>query len=129
MALQACHECGAKISSEAKTCPQCGVAPKNKTNTASAIIGGVFAVGFIWFYFGGGLEKQAAKDMQKIEAQVADDMVKQYHIAKTSGSPLDVCVHAGMVSAAYLQAKDDAHYATWKKIETGDCDAAGMPRQ
>ena len=129
MALQACHECAAEISSEAKTCPHCGVAPKNKTNAASAIIGGVFAVGFIWFYFGGGLEKQAANEMQKIETQVADDMVKQYHIAKTSGNPIDACVHAGMVSAAYVQAKDDAHYATWKKIEARDCDAAGMPGQ
>lgn len=117
MALQACHECGSKISSEAKTCPQCGVAPKNKANTASAVIGSLVAVGFIWFYFSGGLENQ-----------VANDMVKQYDIARTSGNPIDVCVHAGMVSAAYLQAKDDSNYAAWKKIETRDCDAAGVPR-
>jgi ribosomal protein L40E len=129
MALQACHECGAQISSEAKTCPQCGVAPKNKTNTASAIIGGIVAVGFIWFYFGGGLEKQAAQDMGKIQIQVARDMVDQYNIAKTSGTPIDVCVHAGMVSAAFLQAKDDYNYALWKRTESRDCDAAGMPHQ
>jgi len=128
MALQACHECGANISSEAKTCPQCGVAPKNKTNTTSGIIGAVFAAGILWFYFGGGLEKQAAKDMSRIQADVASDMTKQYNIAKTSGNAIDVCVHAGMVSAAYLQAKDDANYAKWKRIESRDCETAGMPR-
>jgi len=128
MALQECHECRAKISSEAKTCPHCGVTPKNKSNVASAIISGLFAIGIIWYFFGGGLEKQAAKDMHKIEVQVADDMVSQYIIAGKSGNPIDVCVHAGMVAAAYLQAKDDMNYTKWKKIESRDCDAAGMPR-
>jgi hypothetical protein len=128
MALQECHECKAKISSEAKTCPQCGVIPKNKTNTASAIIGGIVAIGIIWFYFGGGLEKQVAKDMQKIEAQVANDMVDQYEIAKSSGTLIDVCVHAGMVTAGYIQAKDDANYEKWKKIEVADCEAAGISK-
>ncbi|GAB3416224.1 zinc ribbon domain-containing protein [Massilia agilis] len=128
MPLQACHECGAQISSEAKTCPQCGVAPKNKTNTISAVLGGVMAVGIIWFYFGGGLEQQAARDLAKIEMQVANDAVKQYDIAKTSGSAMDRCVQAGMVSAAFLQAKDDANYKVWKQTESDDCAAAGVPR-
>lgn len=105
------------------------VAPKNKTNTASAIIGGIAVIGFIWFYFGGGLEQQATKDMGKIQVQVARDMVDQYNIAKNSGTPIDVCVHAGMVSAAFLQAKDDYNYALWKRTEARDCEAAGMPRQ
>lgn len=128
MALQECHECKAQISSEAKTCPHCGVTPRNKTNALSAIIGGVIAVGLIWFFVGGGLERQVAKDMRQIEAQVADDMVQQYHIAKKSGDPIDVCVHAGMVAASYLQAKDDSSYENWKQIETRDCDRAGIPR-
>ncbi|MYN25463.1 hypothetical protein [Duganella levis] len=128
MALQACHECGAQISSEAKTCPQC-VAPKNKTNTASVTIGGIFTIGIIWFYFGGGLENQAGKDMGKIRVQVARDMVDQYNIAKASGTPIDICVHAGTVSASFLRAKDDYNYALWKRTEARDCDAAGMPNQ
>ena len=128
MTLQACHECGNKISSEAKTCPQCGVAPKNKSNTLSAILGGVAALFAIWFYFGGGLQQRAAKDMRDIERQVADDSVKQYEIAKTSGSAVDRCVHAGMVAAAYLQAKDDVNYKLWKQTEGLDCESAGVPR-
>ena len=126
MALQECHECRAKISSEAKICPQCGVTPKNKTTATSAIISGVFAIGIVWFFFGGGLEKQAAKDMRQIEVQVANDMVEQYNIARKSGKPIDVCVHAGMVAAGYLQAKDDVNYDNWKRIEARDCDAAGL---
>jgi hypothetical protein len=128
MALQACHECGSKISSEAKTCPQCGVAPKNKSNTLSAVFGGIVAVFAIWFYFGGGLQQQAAKEMGNIEVQVANDSVKQYNIAKSSGSPIDKCVQAGMVAAAYLQAKDDANYRIWKQTENLDCTSAGVPR-
>jgi hypothetical protein len=82
----------------------------------------------IWFYLGGGLQKQAAKDMRNIERQVADDSVKQYEIAKTSGSAVDRCVQAGIVAAAYLQAKDDAEYKHWKQTEGSDCESAGVPR-
>jgi len=38
------------------------------------------------------------------------------------------CVHAGMVAAAYLQAKDQGSYARWKEVERQDCNAAGVPR-
>lgn len=126
MTLQACHECGAQVSSEAKTCPKCGVTPKNKATMLSQALGAMFAVGIVWYYFGGGLEKQAAKNMSSIEAQVATDAVKQYNIAKASGAPMDVCVQAGMVSAAYLQAKDDSNYAKWKQLEAADCSVAGI---
>jgi len=34
---------------------------------------------------------------------------------------------AGLVSAAYLQAKDEANYNKWKEIEKEDARAAGMP--
>jgi hypothetical protein len=47
MSLISCHECKAQISSEAATCPQCGVKQKKKTSTLTWIIGGilVFAIG------------------------------------------------------------------------------------
>ena len=126
MALQACPECGSQVSSEAKTCPKCGVTPKNKSNMVSQALGVVFTIGIAWYFFGGGLEKQAAKDLSNIEAQVASDAVKQYNIAKSSGTPVDICVQAGMVSASYLQAKDDTNYAKWKQLEAADCSAAGI---
>ena len=99
-----------------------------KTNNFQAIWGLIVAVGVIWFFFGGGLEKQAAKDMQGIYNQVSADAVKQYDIAKRSGSAMDACVHAGMVAAAYLQAKDEPNYQRWKSTESSDCTTAGLPR-
>jgi hypothetical protein len=80
-----------------------------------------------WFFAGGGLEKQTANEMQKIENQVATDAVSQYEIAKREGNAIQVCVHAGLVSAAYLQAKDEPNYQKWKKIENDDCRRAGVP--
>ena len=72
----------------------------------------------------------AATDMQmdKIHDKVTDDVVDQYEITKKQGSAVDVCVYAGVVSASYLQAKDEAKYAEWKAIEKEDCAAAGMPQ-
>jgi len=84
--------------------------------------------GFAWFFFGGGLEQQAAQSMQDITTQVARDAEEQYRIAAQSGSAMDRCVQAGLVSAAHLQSKDDAGYARWKSTEAADCAAAGVPR-
>jgi len=41
----------------------------------------------------------------------------------------DVCVHAGLVAAAYLQAKDEENYREWKATEKTDCVAAGLPSE
>ncbi len=98
------------------------------TNKTKGIIGVVGLVIMIWFYFGGGLEQQAAKQMQTIENQVAADAVKQYEIAKNSGNAIDAYVHAGMVAAAYLQAKDEPNYKKWKDIEKQEAINAGMPQ-
>ena len=72
----------------------------------------------------------AATDMQmdNIHNKVADDMVAQYDIAKKQGDAMQTCVQAGMVSAAYLQAKDEAKYNEWKAIEKTDCKAAGIDK-
>ena len=83
---------------------------ENKNNSVvGGIVGIVVVIGFVWHFVGGGLEKQAARDMQQIEQQVATDFVKQYEIAKRSGSAMDAYAHAGLVAAAYLQAKDEAN--------------------
>jgi hypothetical protein len=81
-----------------------------------------------WFFFGGGLEQQAIKDMDRIEDQVAVDMVSQYNLAKQSGDVIQICVQAGMVSAGYLQANDQSNYLKWKGVEKADCKKAGMPQ-
>ena len=128
MALIKCHDCGSQVSKDAKKCQNCGAIPKTAANMISAIVGAAGVLFFLWFYFGGGLETQAKKEMAKITQQVANEQVEQYEITKKSGSEIEICVHAGMVSASYLQAKDEANYATWKGIERADCAAAGMPQ-
>lgn len=74
------------------------------------------------------IEKEADKEMKKIEQKVATDARQQYYITKRSGNAMDQCVQAGMVAAAYLQAEDERAYERWKKTEKEDCAAAGAPR-
>ncbi len=45
------------------------------------------------------------------------EQIKQYNIAKKNGSNMDAYVQASMVSAVFLQAKDEKNYKKWKKIE------------
>jgi predicted nucleic acid-binding Zn-ribbon protein len=105
------------------------VNPKNQTvNVVRALVALLFAIIGAWYLFGGGLEKEAANNMSRIENQVAEDAVKQYQIASRNGTAMDICVQAGLVTAAFLQAKDEANYHRWKSIEENDCARAGVPQ-
>ena len=99
---------------------------ENTPNALSAVITLAIAGGFIWFAFGGGLDKFANKELQRIENKVAADAVNQYNIAKRNGNAMDVCVQVGLVTASYLQANDESNYAHWKNIQTHDCAKAGI---
>ena len=46
--------------------------------------------------------------------------------ARRNGTPMDVCVQAGLVSAAYLQAQDETGYKRAKETEKADCARAGL---
>jgi hypothetical protein len=85
--------------------------------TISALISLVIFGGSLWWYFGGGIENK-----------VASDAVAQYNIAKEKGNAMDACVSAGIVAAAYQQAKDSDNYGKWKDIERADCKQAGVPQ-
>ena len=74
------------------------------------------------------IHKQAQKEMRRIEADVAEDAVRQYVIAKRSGSAMDAYLHASLAAAAYLQAKDEANYQKWKAIERQEGIRAGVPQ-
>ena len=133
--MLSCPTCTMSVSSEATSCPQCGQPlepPKptkqSKNNQTAGGVGGLLAMALLaWFYFGGGLEQVVDHDMQKIEQQVAQDAIEQYEIAKRSGKPIDAYVHASLVAAAFLQAKDEANYQKWKSIEEREAARAGMP--
>lgn len=71
--------------------------------------------------------KNHANPLNVIENKVADDAVIQYNIAKRQGDKIQICVQAGLVAAAYLQAKDEANYNKWQSIKKTDCNNAGIP--
>ena len=99
-----------------------------KNSRLQTILGAIVAVALLWYFIGGGLQKQATKDLQGIHDQVAGDAVKQYEMARRSGTAIDICVQAGLVGASYLQAKDESNYQRWKQTESSDCASAGVPR-
>ena len=102
---------------------------EQKNQLAGGIIGLLVVVGAAWYLFGGGLEKQAAKDLDNIQQQVAADFVNQYEIAKRSGTAIDAHLHAGLAAAAYLQAGDESNYRKWKEIEKREARRAGLPAE
>lgn len=68
------------------------------------------------------------QQINTIHAKVADDAVEQYDIAKKQGDKVQICAQAGIVSAAYMQAKDEPKYNEWKAVEKADCKAAGITK-
>jgi hypothetical protein len=67
--------------------------------------------------------------MDDITAKVAADAVVQYEMTqRNGGTPIDLCVQAGLVSASYLQAKNEPEFKKWKATEKANCAAAGMPQ-
>lgn len=66
--------------------------------------------------------------MNALTDKVARDAVDEYKITLSGGDKIEICVQAGMVAAAYKQAKDEANYLLWKQKERNDCQDAGMPQ-
>lgn len=101
---------------------------EHKNAGRQTIITIVVAGALAWYFFGGGLERRAANDLQGVYDQVASDAVKEFEIAVRNGTPMDKCVQAGLVTAAYLQAHDEENYRRWKQTEATACVAAGLNR-
>ena len=118
MAQIKCKECGKEVSKSAKRCPNCGCKIR-RIPTWLIVLGVLF---FLSFILGGG----AVTGVDSIEDQVANDAVKEYEIAARQGDPINKCVYAEMVAAAYLQAQDEHNYNKWMKIKNSDCAAAGL---
>jgi hypothetical protein len=52
MALISCHECGNQISTQAKTCPQCGAKNKSREKTSKMSMAiGLLILGYLIYYF------------------------------------------------------------------------------
>ncbi|GMV31883.1 MAG: hypothetical protein AMXMBFR59_40080 [Rhodanobacteraceae bacterium] len=130
MPMTSCKACSTALSCKATACPQCGH-PNKEANYLSGrqVLSGLIVGGAaIWWFASGGFDKRVEANLSKIEAHVATDAVSQYEIAKRQGDPIQICVQAGFVSAAYLQAKDEAKYRAWKRTESEDCEHAGIPQ-
>ncbi len=72
--------------------------------------------------------QQTSKTMDDIYKKVSADAVEQYNIANRQGDKIQICVQAGLVSAAYLQEKNESSYQNWKAIQKIDCQKAGIPQ-
>jgi hypothetical protein len=71
-----------------------------------------------------------APNIQENNDKSAENAVRQYQrvLHDQHSTQVDVCVQAGLVSSAYLQAQDEMNYKKWKAIQKSDCARAGVPQ-
>lgn len=124
--LVQCEGCGNQVSKKAVSCPGCGHPTKAKHVSAGGVLMAFLGLAlFLWWLAPSGSGKVFMDDVHK---QVVQDSIDKYEIARRSGDAMQICVNAGMVTAAHLQAQDESGYQTWLAREKKDCTAAGVPR-
>lgn len=64
--------------------------------------------------------------MESTYQKVINDAIQQYEIVKRTGNEIESSVQAGIVAAAYLQAKDEINYNKWNAIQKQHDKAAGL---
>jgi len=71
-----------------------------------------------------------APSIQELNDKSAESAVRKYQrvLHDQHSTQVDVCVQAGLVSSAYLQAQDEMNYKKWKAIQKSDCARAGVPQ-
>lgn len=69
------------------------------------------------------------KEQQDIHQQVIKDAIAQYETVQKTNDKIEICVYAGMVTAAYTQANNQNEAKKWKVIEDQDCKKAGIPME
>jgi len=122
--IKKCPHCQKEVDLKATKCPHCQSDMRNWF-LRHPILDVLFVLIFIWIISDSG---STGTSMNSLYQQVSTDAVKQYEIAARQGDKIQICVQAGLVSAAYLQAKDEANYQSWKAVEKRDCSRAGMPQ-
>ncbi|EGW22135.1 hypothetical protein [Methylobacter tundripaludum] len=68
-----------------------------------------------------------ADALQDTYYKAISDSLERYEIVKRSGTPMDICVQATVITSSYLNAKDEPNFIQWKKIKKDDCSRAGVP--
>ena len=77
----------------------------NDTKSKSIFFSILIIVFIVWYYMGGGVERE-----------VASNEIKQYEICIRNNDFIGASVHAGIVSAAFLKVRDEANYQKWKTL-------------
>ncbi len=126
-----CSSCGKELSDKAVMCPNCQTMIKNIKNEKSSKTRIITIIAIIFIVIGGisssFSELSLETDLKNIENQVVEDAIEQYNIAARQGDEIQICVQAGFVTAALLQAKDEVRYNEWKEIERKACEYLGRP--
>jgi hypothetical protein len=89
---------------------------KKKSSVISTLFTLIVFGGVAYYLYGGGIEEG-----------VANDVIDQYNLVAETGDYMQMCVRAGLVAEAYLQAKNQTEYLNWTEIKKNDCAAAGLP--
>src|SRR5262249_27561002 len=78
-----------------------------------------------------GREQGRAKDRLRgvVNGRVLQAAVKSLAwVLRNGGSPAEICVRAGLITAALVQARDEARYREWRPLEEEFCKKAmGLP--
>jgi len=127
VALIPCEGCAEEISPKAAAFPKCGHPNKKASHLSGSSVFFILSGAVLLVWWMAVADKNVNESMRNIETTVAADMVEQYNIAKRGGDQTQICVQAGVVAAAFLQAKDEVNYRTWERKKNADCKKAGIP--
>lgn len=121
--LITCRACNNDISNAASICHNCGHLNKksNHLSISTVIFYLLVASGVFYFQASGGLDAITASNLNQINQKVALDAAQQFNIAQKTASSPELCAQAGLVEAAFLQAKDAANYQKWQSIKKQHC--------
>lgn len=56
-----------------------------------------------------------------VHGEVVRDCIREYDAARATGDAASICVHAGLVKEACIQAHDETCAKAWAEIEKRDC--------
>lgn len=123
--IKKCPHCQTEVDLKATRCAHCQSDMRNWPRR-HPVVTAFIAIVFVFIMFDSG--SSSTSSMNSLYSKVATDAVAQYEIAARQGDKIQICVQAGLVSAAFLQAKDEANYQAWKATEKNACTRAGMPQ-
>ena len=142
-----CTNCGKEIDDKAAVCTHCGVPVKkaNKSSKTWVIVPVMIIILFVIAIIGldenngsvaesKNVSKESSQKRSRllnlvedgVAGMVADNEIKKFEIANRNGDKMTACLSAGVVKAAFLEAKNEAEFKKWRDIEKKTCRAVGV---